>query len=412
MVTRFAAARSTYGLRLLFDPVFLRVAIGLVLALVLALRVALLLVLSSDVNWGYDLSAYLNAGRLILDGQSPYAPFQLEGTYSPHLRHLYIYPPFTAVLAAPLAALFPDYRIANWLWAAVGATLLLVTTLAIARRDSIAAGWSLVLLVMAAFAFAPINDEFFIGNVHLLLVGLVGGAWLALRGSRPRGELVAGALIGIATLIKVFPGVLIVWLLLTGRSRGAITAVVTMAVLALATLPVTGLQPWLDYPVVLLNLGPPVNLENVLAPSAWLSELVPSTLARILVTVVGLAIVWWATVNRSQVVSYAVAVTVSVLISPALYHHYLAVLVVPLLLGIRHSSNVAWIVVAFLLLSVGHQPILGDASWIAGRLLPTLGALLTLGGLLVWGHRRESLPPETHPAFSAKLANWSVRLRN
>jgi alpha-1,2-mannosyltransferase len=389
--------RSAFGLRLLFDPKFLRVAIGFVLALVLGVRVLQLVVLSSDVNWGYDLSAYLNAGRLVLDGQSPYAPFQLEGAYSPHLRLLYIYPPFTAVVAAPFAALFPDYRAANWAWAAVGAALLLITTLAIARRERIAAGWSLVLLVMAAFAFAPINDEFFIGNVHILLAALFGAAWLALRRTSPTGELVAGALIGIATLIKVFPGVLIIWLVLTGRVRGAVASIVTMAILALATLPVTGLQPWIDYPVVLLNLGPPIDMENVLAPSAWLTELLPSTLARVVVTVLGLAIVWWATVNRSQVVSYAVAVTVSVLIAPALYHHYLAVLVIPLLLGIRHSSNAAWIVVAFLLLSMGHQPILGDASWITGRLVPTAGALLTLAGLLVWGERTESLPPKARP---------------
>ena len=403
-MTRFATARTTYGLRLLFDPSFVRVAIGLALAVVLAVRAVQLIVLSSDVNWGYDLSAYLNAGRLVLDGQSPYAPFQLEGTYSPHLRLLYIYPPFTAVAAAPFAALFPDYRVANWAWAAIGAALLLITTMAIAQRDRIAAGWSLVLLVMAAFAFAPVNDEFFIGNVHILLAALLGAAWLALRGPSPRGELVAGALIGVATLIKVFPGVLIVWLVLTGRLRGAVASVVTMAVRAIATLPVTGIQPWIDYPVVLLNLGAPIDMENVLAPSAWLTELLPSAVARVVVTVLGLGIVWWATVNRSQVVSYAVAVTVSILIAPALYHHYLAVLVVPLLLGIRHTTNAAWIVVAFLLLSMGHQPILGDASWITGRVVPTLGAVLTLAGLLVWGERRDQ-PGEEPSTLGIAPAN-------
>jgi alpha-1,2-mannosyltransferase len=394
-VTRLEAARSTYGLRLLFDPTFGRIAIGVALALVLAVRALQLVVLSGDVNWGYDLSAYLRAGQRVLDGQSPYAPFQFERTYSPHLRLLYIYPPFTAVLAAPFAALFPDHRVANWAWAAVCGLLLLGVSIAIARREQIASGWTLVLLVMAVFAFAPINDEFFIGNVHILLAALLGGAWLALRQSTPRGEALAGALVGVATLIKVFPGVLILWFLLAGRYRAALASFITMGVLALVTLPVTGLQPWLDYPVVLLNLGPPIEMDNVLAPSAWLTELMPSTFARVVVTVAGLGIVAWATANRSLAVSYAVAVTASVLIAPALYHHYLAVLVMPLLLGIKHSSNVGWIVAAFLLLSTGHQPILGDASWITGRLFPTLGALLTLVGLLVWGERRASEPVQS-----------------
>ena len=146
-------------------------------------------------------------------------------------------------------------------------------------------------------------------------------------------RLLAGALIGVATLVKIFPGVLILWLVLTGRVRGAIAALVTIAVLALVDLPFTGVEPWLQYPVVLLNLGAPVDTQDVLAPSVWLSALMPPLVARIVVTAAGSLAVVWAARRRSEPVSFAVAVAVSILIAPALYQHYLVILVLPMLLA-------------------------------------------------------------------------------
>jgi alpha-1,2-mannosyltransferase len=114
----------------------------------------------------------------------------------------------------------------------------------------------MVILLAAALAYAPVIGELIIGNVHLLILGLLAGAWLALSRGTPRGEIAAGLLVGIATLVKVFPGVLILWFLLTGRLRAAAAAGIVMAALVAITLPLTGLGPWLDYPTV-LELGPP-----------------------------------------------------------------------------------------------------------------------------------------------------------
>ena len=225
------------------------------------------------------------------------------------------------------------------------------------------------------------------GNVHLLLLGLLAAAWLAIRRGTDRGEILAGALLGVATLIKVFPGVLILWLVLTGRVRGAIAALVTIAVLALVTLPFTGVEPWLQYPIVLFNLGVPEDTRDVLAPSVWLSALMPPLVARIAVTAVGLAAIVWASRRRSEPVSYAVAVAVSILIAPALYQHYLVILVLPVLLAIRFAPPLIWVIVAYVLLSGGEQEALGEWVWVVNRLLPTLGALLVVAGLLAFGQR-------------------------
>ena len=394
--------RTAYGFRLLFDPTFLRIALAVVLTLTLALRIVQLLALTGDEYWGYDLSSYTGSGQLVLDGKSPYWDFQLEGTYKPQgPRGLYTYPPFLAVAFVPAAAVFEDDTFANWFWLAIGATLLAIVVLRVARREHVADGWDLVLLLMAAFAFAPVQGELFIGNVHLLLLGLLGGAWLALRRGTQAGELLGGALIATAAMVKIFPGVMVVWLLLAGRYRAFVAALVTLVGLVLVTLPVVGLQPWLDYPTVLLNLGPPVEFGHVLAPSAWLWTVMPEPLARAIVLTTAGVVLVYATLRRTEPVSFAIAVALSILIAPALYHHYLAIMILPMLIGLRHTTNVAWVFVAFILMSVGGQSIEGDAMWIGSRAFPTIGALLVVVGLLVWGERRGALTPGPTPTLAA-----------
>jgi hypothetical protein len=90
-------------------------------------------------------------------------------------------------------------------------------------------------------------------------------------------------------------------------------------------------------------------------------------------------------------------VAASLLIAPALFHHYLALMLVPLLLAIRHTSWAIWIVAAYLLMSVGNQAVLGEGTWLGSRLLPTAGALLVAAGLLVWGERRAA--PNLHQSL-------------
>ena len=379
---------TIYGLRLLDEPRIRRSIIVVVLTIVLAFRVLQLVAFSGQIQWGYDFSAYWAAAGHLLNGGSIYDPAQLVASYSPQQQYLYLYPPFLAVAVTPLAALFPaDYRLANLVWAVIGAVVAALVVLGVSRREGVGERRDAALVLGAAFAFPPLIGELVMGNVHLLLLGLLGGAWLALRDERPGTAAVAGILIGIATLIKIFPGLVIVWLLLRGRYRSAAWAIGAIVALAIATIPITGVTPWLDYPRVLANLGPPVDTRDTLAPIVWLSALIPVGLARVVVAVVGLGAVAWAARNRSEPVSFAVAVTASILIAPALYHHYLAVLILPLLLAARWAPPWGWLAVAYLAMFGGDQAALGDVGWVINRLLPTVGAVLLLIGLLRQGAR-------------------------
>jgi alpha-1,2-mannosyltransferase len=391
---RGGALSQAYGLRLLFKPRVQRIALIALLVVILLVRVVQFFSFTDVIQWGYDLSAYWEAAQRVLGGGAVYAPFQLAGPYSPQQQFLYIYPPFLAVAVAPLAAVIDDYRVANWLWAAVGAGILAAVVVLVARRERIARGTDLALLVGAAFAYAPVVSELNIGNVHLLILGLLAGAWLSLRRGTPGGDVAAGVFIGVAALVKVFPGLIVLWFLLTGRLRAAAAALGTMIVLAVATLPVVGLETWLEYPRVLANLSPPTQLTDVLAPSVWLAGLVPSIVAQALVTITGVAIVVWVARRRSDETSFAVAVVVSLLMAPALYPHYLAIMVLPLMFALH--LRLPAVLIGFVYLSAlgGGPEVFGDLSWIANRVLPLIGAVLLVGGLIWFGRKRAGIQPE------------------
>jgi len=372
----------TYGFRLLLEPRVQLAAVVVTLAVVLLFRALQFAAFTTQDQWGYDFSAYWLAGRHLLDGLPIYTAQQLAGPYPPQQQYLYLYPPFLAVIAAPLAAVFDDYRHAAWIWSAVGALVAIAAVVGVARAEGMRQRRQLFLLVAATFALPAVIAELVLGNVHVLLLGLLGLAWLGVRIGAPRGEVLAGAAVGVAALIKIFPAALVLWFVLTGRWRAALAAGATVAILAMVTLPFTGLQAWLDYPIVLANLGPPPGKADALAPTVWLTEVTSFTVARVLVTAGGLAILIWSSRRQATAISFGVAVMVSLLVAPALYHTYLSLTVLPFLLAMSHLGVGPALAFSYLAMFGGEQPALGDLAWIVSRGLPTLGALGVLSVLL------------------------------
>lgn len=374
-----------YGLRRLREPSVQHVAIAVLVAILVAFRLVQFAVFSTQIQWGYDFSAYWTAAGHLLNGLPIYGADQLSGPYAPQRQFLYLYPPPLAAAVTPLALVVPtDYRAAAWLWAGLGAVVLVAGTLAIARSVDLVArvrgatGWGPWLIVAVAISFPPVVGELVLGNVHLLLFGLLAVAWLGVRRGDRVGEQWAGLAVGIAAAIKVFPGLLLVWFLLTGRRRAAFWVLIGGLLAIALSLPVTGLQPWLDFPAALLNLSSPSDTTDTLAPTVWLAAWVDFSTARWIVTLGALAILAWAARRLPTRGSFAAAVLLSVLIAPALYHHYLAILVLPMLLLLSERRNLPWLALAYVLMSGGEQTALGDLSWIVNRGFPTLGALVVL----------------------------------
>jgi hypothetical protein len=380
----------------------------MLVVVILLYRVLQFLGWLQDPVWSYDFAAYWAAAHHLLDGAPIYTPEQLAGPFVLGPANLYQYPPALAAYLAPFAALLGGTAAstANWLWLAMGAIVMTVSVLTLVDREGLARRFSLLegrgrwWAVAFLFAFPPVIDELVVGNVNALLVGLFTLAWLGIgRGDR-RGDTMAGIAIGLATVIKLFPALLILWLLLAGRTRTAIYAIVATALLAAVTLPLTGLQPWLDYVTVARNLSINLAQPDALAPTFWLAPYLGFTVARVVVTAIGLGLLAWVTVRTrvrgvqelgraDQRIPFGAVVLLSILITPTLYGSYLTVLVVPMLLGLAAGLSLGWTVLVYLLMWGGQQPGLGALEWIVERGLPTAGALL-----LLWLFLRAAASPQ------------------
>jgi len=162
-----------------------------------------------------DLQVYLWGGRAVTEGVRLY----LAQSHA----NWFTYPPFAAALFTPLAAL-PSVVVGTvWELASVAAfAWACVLTVRLAGyRPNVA----LVLAMVAGgLLLEPIYHTLYLGQVNLFLLALVlADIWRAARGRH------CGIGIGIATAIKLTPGIFIVLLLLTRRTKDAATAAVTFA---------------------------------------------------------------------------------------------------------------------------------------------------------------------------------------
>jgi len=379
-----------------------RVGMTVALGVALLFRVGQIIISVDGPAWAYDFSAYWHAGRQILEGGTIYSAEQLAGPYSPQQPFLYLYPPFLGVAMTPLAALFNDYRQAMWLWVAVGCAVFIASVWRLSAAERFTGPSERVFLVGAMFALAPVGFELVMGNVHILLLGVLAAAWLGIRRGTRAGDLAAGVLIGIAVLIKVFPALLIVWLVLTSRVRAALAAVASASLVALATVPIVGLDAWLEYPRVLANLGPPAELWSSLSPTSALTEWIDFGLARAVVAVAALAALIWSARAHSAATSFGVAVMLSILVVPTLYPHYLALAVLPLILAVAQVRSAVPVALAYGAVFVGGQLALLDLSQPVNRVLATVGALSPLVLLFVAGQVRQA--GESTRAFDGTVA--------
>lgn len=190
---------------------------------------ASLLLVDATVRWGTpsDEYAYWLAGRNLIDGRPIYALARL-GPVEPYAYH---YPPPLAQLVAPVAAVVPAE-----VWTALWTILLLGCVFWLAGRDLIVA--------LASIAFLPIAVELWFRNIHLPLAVLT---YLGLR----RWP----ALLGIGALVKLGPGLGLVYLAAKGRVRAAaIGAGAGLVVAASSYVLAPGL--WSEFADVTIGRGP------------------------------------------------------------------------------------------------------------------------------------------------------------
>ena len=164
-----------------------------------------------------DLQVYVYAVKDMLAGRDIFA------TTTPFWNLYFIYPPIAAVLMVPLA--FGPYV----LWQVVWTAALVLAQQSVLKRCGVPRGWKLGLLgVAVVLAVEPIRTTLGYGQVNTLLMALVVADLLPDRPGERR-RIPQGALIGLAAAIKLTPMLFVVFALLIGRRRAALTGLISFA---------------------------------------------------------------------------------------------------------------------------------------------------------------------------------------
>ncbi|MEU8113089.1 glycosyltransferase 87 family protein [Micromonospora sp. NPDC048947] len=263
----------------------------------------------------------------------------------PGTQYGFTYPPFAALVMLPMAYLPWTAAIVVSVLASVATTAVLIWWLVdpIARRAGWTRWFALAVALCLAAAFEPMRETVNFGQVNTLLLFLVAVDLLRLL---PAGNRWAGVGIGLATAIKLTPGVFIVYLLVTGRWRAALTASGTAAgvsLLAAALFPDASREFWTE---ALWNTGRVGELAFVSNQSlrgvvARLDPEHPNTVLWLLLVLGTLAL--WAWRSRAAVAAgdeatgLALTGAVMCLVSPVTWVHHLVWLLPALILLVDNA---------------------------------------------------------------------------
>jgi alpha-1,2-mannosyltransferase len=281
-----------------------------------------------------DLGVYRDAGRSVLIGRPLYSYL----TPVPQLLP-FTYPPFSAIVAVPLALLPMSVTSVIWTLGSLGVLtwLVLVGFRPFVRRfpgryRPIVVGVLLSLMVWTE----PIRDEFRFGQVGIFLAALCTLDCLLTSTRWPRG-----ALVGLAAAIKLTPAVFIPYLWLSGRRRAAVVAMswfVGAAVVTAIAMPQASRVFWTSAVFDSGRAGDNAGTSNQSLRSVFLRSLpgpVGSALwlaSAIVVAVIGFRWARRASVSGGEIRGIAITGLLAVLLSPIAWIHHLSGFM-PLMIG-------------------------------------------------------------------------------
>lgn len=294
-------------------------------AVICAYTVIATMVVSAPIGRTFaDWLTYVHAVERLLSGRPIYPPEQLSGTYVLVGVTLigYAYPPSSVPLFIP----FASYPIGLWAWLTLNVGLLLTGLYAILGRELGRVRPLEFAAVLLGLAFLRgFGEGVSFGNASVGLAGLFAWCWVIGRGRTPIGFLSA-----LGATIKLVPGTLIFWSNRQTFPRVLLTTLTVGIALVVLTLPLVGIESWVDYMKALSLSEPacavdstPNSIACVLKPVLGIGG---AKLAGIAIALLagGLALI-----VRSPLISFAlVALAWLAPVTDLHFHYYLVVYVV------------------------------------------------------------------------------------
>ena len=188
----------------------------------------------------FDLKIYMRAMDWWASGHPLYdyvQPDRVQGAL------YFTYPPFSALLLRPFALLPLGVTVATFtILTAIG---LVVTTRWLVQpmieRHDLPRVFTVTVAVLLVFTVESTRETITFGQINMLLVVLILADLLF---AVPQGRRWAGVGVGLATALKLFPGIFIVYLLATRRWRAAVVASATAALATLLAAAVAPADSW------------------------------------------------------------------------------------------------------------------------------------------------------------------------
>jgi hypothetical protein len=281
------------------------------------------------------------------------------------------HPPTSILLAVPFALL--DYPDAALLWNLVSLALLVPSFWIVARQlDIPVSWWSLFPIVALLLLCNPLRQQVNLGQLNLVLTLLLTGCWAADRTGRWR---LAGALLGAATAIKLFPGFLFLYFLARRQWKTVAAGLVSLAVFTALTAVVVGPE---TYPHYFRDVLPRVERSQsgwgnaslfglwrkLFDPATELEHIAPlwrsPMLFRALVAVTAVAlvailtpIIWRARTRAECDHAFGLTLVGMLLLSPISWNHYFLMLLVPLAVLWVHLPASGAVRAVFLVILIG-----------------------------------------------------------
>ena len=227
MDVAYAVARNTSIGALPPPPAASRRVRRLCLLALIVLTVCLARVGAHHIYWQHpDFEYFYKAGAWLLDHGSLDRGYDVSGGQVTPRGTLDWYWPFVHRLMSILAVL--PYRPAGYVWLALNLAAMLTTIRLIGRHLTglPPQDWPVTQLVAFAILLAYWLWEFRLNQINILTMLLVVGSFVCWQQGR---SLVAGFWLGLAVLLKLTPGLLILWFLLKRQYRTALAAILTVA---------------------------------------------------------------------------------------------------------------------------------------------------------------------------------------
>lgn len=199
--------------------------------------------LSIGTTEPYDFPHDYIGGRQLIAGKSIYPENYKELLQNlllsqgikpnPHILYINPHPPFADILLSPLWLL--NFHTAAFVWTLIELACMLCIIYLLLRAEHIPMKY-FPLIVLFTLAAQPFQSNLITGQITIVLVLFIAVAWFLYKKGH---ETASGVFIALATMLKFYPGLFILFYLINKRWKALMASVVTGGLVLLLTLIVT-----------------------------------------------------------------------------------------------------------------------------------------------------------------------------